>query len=254
MLPIFFGTLGIFCLSLLFIFGHDIITQGRMFTARHIEVLGIRQLSESHVLSLAGIQPEANIFQVNLSLARKRLLSDGWIAEARVGRVIPDGLVVRVREHEPAVILDLGEKYLMSRAGTIIKKWEETDASGFPLVTGLDYSDLPLDDPPGRSFDALLTVLSVARKASGPLSLDRIERIDLDRDLGVTLHAAGPVKTARIGFGKYREKYDRIDRLMGFLTPQLSDQAVEFIDIERDSRVVAGPFPEVISGKTTRRS
>ena len=255
MLSLLFGTLGIVCLSLLLILGHDIMTQGDMFAAKQIVVLGNHQLSEARVLSLSGVEPGVNIFAVNLSLARKRLLSDGWIAEARVGREIPDRLVIRVREHVPIAILDLGRKYIMSREGTIINEFSETDSPGLPLVTGLYYSDLPLDgDSPREPFVSLLQVLMIAQKDKGPLSLSRLERIDVDRDLGITLHADGPVETARIGFQRFAEKYARIDRLLGYLDRGPSDQALEIIEIESDGRIVAGPFPEAIEDKTIRRS
>ena len=254
-LPIIFGTLGIVCLSLLLILGHDIMTQGRMFAAKQIVVLGNHQLSEDRVLSLSGINPGANIFAVNLSLARKGLLSDGWIAEARVGREIPDRLVIRVREHVPLAILDLGKKYIMSREGTIIKELSELNFSGLPLVTGLNYSDLPLeDDSPHEPFVSLLQVLAIAQKDEGPLSLPRLKRIDVDRDLGITLRADGPVETARIGFQRFAEKYARIDRLLGYLHRQPSDQALEIIEIDSSGGIVAGPFPEAIEDKTIRRS
>jgi len=255
MLRLLFGTLGIVCLGLLFILGHDIMTQGRMFAAKQIVVLGNYQLSEASVLSLSGIGPGVNIFAVNLSLARKGLLSDGWIAEAHVGREIPDRLVIRVREHVPLAILDLGRKYIMSREGTIIKEFSGTDSPGLPLVTGLYYSDLPLEnDSPGEPFASLLQVLTTAQKDGGPLSLPRIQRIDVDRDLGITLHTDGPVETARVGFQPFIEKYARIDRLLGYLDRQQFNQALEIIEIESDGRIVASPFPDAIDDKTIRRS
>lgn len=253
--PIIYSVLGFFCLSLLFILGHDIMTQGSMFTAKQITVLGNRQLPETRVLSLSGIYPGMNIFAVNLSLARKQLLSDGWIAEARVGREIPDRLVIRVREHIPLAVLDLGEKYIMSREGTVITEWRIADFPGLPLVTGLDYSDLPIEgDPPHELFISLLQVLSIARKDEGPLSLSRLMRVDVDRDLGITLYADGPVAKACVGFRQFAEKYRRIDRLLGYLGRQPSDQALKIIEIEGDDQIVAGPFPKAIEDKTVRRS
>ncbi len=138
--------LGLVCMGLLFILGYDIMTQGRMFAAREIAVLGNRQLSEARVLSLAGIDPGVNIFAVNLSLARKRLISDGWIAEARVGREIPDRLVIRVREHVPQAILDLGKKYVMSREGDDHSGIQRSGFSG----TSLRIRSLLFGSSPGR--------------------------------------------------------------------------------------------------------
>lgn len=234
---------GIFCLSLLFVLGHDVMTQGRMFAAEEIVVLGNHRLSEAKVLDLAGIEPGTNIFSLNLGTARKRLLAGGWVAEARVGREIPDRLVIRVREHEPLALLDLGEKFVMSREGTIIKRWKAADDFALPLVTGLTYSDLPLaGGEKTQPFTVLMQVLQVARASGGSLSLDRLEKIDVDRELGITLHAVGPVKSVRIGFAKYEEKYRRVERFLAALDRGPEDPALEITAIESDSRIVAGPF------------
>jgi len=240
---VLFAGAGILFLSLLFVLGHDAVTQAGMFEVRHIVVLGNRHLTEAGILELAGIEPGSNIFAVNLGKARRQLLSDGWIAEARVGREIPDRLVIRIREHEPAALIDLGEKYILSREGTVIKRWEETDAFMLPLVTGLTYSDIPLDGGEfSESFDALMQVLRIARSDEGALSLARLKRIDVDRGIGITLHATGPVKSARIGFAGYDEKYRRVDRLLASLQRESSDPALEIMELESDSRIVAGPF------------
>lgn len=234
---------GLVFLSLLFVLGHDVITQGRMFAAKEIVVLGTHRLGEEKVLALAGTEPGANIFSVNLGAARKQLLAGGWVAEARVGREIPDRLVIRVREHEPLALLDLGEKYLMSREGTIIKRWETADGTAFPQVSGLAYSDLPLaGDEQTQSFAALMQVLRVAQADDGALSIDRLAKIDVDKELGITLHATGPVKSVRIGFAKYEEKYRRVERLLAALDRGPEDPALEITAIESDSRIVAGPF------------
>ncbi len=243
MLSVFLYTGVILFMSLLFILGYDIITQGRMFAAKEIVVIGNHQLSREKVLKLAGIAPGVNIFAVNLGVARKRLLSDGWVAEARVGRDIPDRLVVRIREHEPLALLDLGEKYIMSREGTVIKRWEKTDPFKLPLVTGLTYSDLPLQGGTwNESFASLMRVLKVAGTEEGALSLARLERIDVDQGLGITLYASGPVKSARIGFENYDEKFKRVDRLLASLGRSPSDPAMEIMELESDNRIVAGPF------------
>jgi cell division protein FtsQ len=235
--------LGLICLSLLFVLGHDVVTQGRMFAARQVEVIGNHRLTGARVLALAGIEPGRNIFAVNLGSARKRLLADGWVAEARVGREIPDRLVIRVREHEPVALLALGETFVMSREGTIIKRVEETDSFVLPTVTGLSYSDLPLSgEAYTESFAALMQLFRVARTSDGALSLDRMEKIDVDQGLGITLHATGPVKTARIGFARYEDKYRRVERLLASLERKPEEPALEIMALETDNRIVAGPF------------
>lgn len=234
---------GLLCISLLFVLGHDVITQVHMFAAKEIVVLGNHRLTEAEVLKLAGVEHNANIFDVNLGVTRKRLINDGWIAEARIGREIPDRLVIRIREHEPVALVDLDDKYIISREGTIIKRWEPVDGDAFPLVTGLSYSDLPLaGEDSTEAFDALMALFHVTEADNGALSLARLERIDVDSELGITVHATGPVKSARIGFSLYGEKFKRVERLIASLDHSSGNQALKIMSLESDDRIVAGPF------------
>ena len=101
------GLLAVPLMALLFIFAHDLITQWDHFNAQTIQITGNRHLTDNQVLALAGIHREQSVLAVNLGLARRRLVSHGWIADAAVYRKLPAGLGIEIREHIPAAILDL---------------------------------------------------------------------------------------------------------------------------------------------------
>ena len=72
--------------SFLFIFSYDFTTQCDYFRADRLMVTGENRLSEKQVLQQAQIKKGRNIFSLNLSKARKRLLAHSWIVEAEVSR------------------------------------------------------------------------------------------------------------------------------------------------------------------------
>ena len=249
------GVLGGVCLALVFVLVHDIVTQARMFRAEHIVVEGNRHLSRQAVLDLAGIVPGGNIFAVNLSRARKRLLTSGWIAAARVGRHIPDTLVVRLTERMPVVRLDLGRQYLMGMDGRIIAEVPPGSDNRLPVVTGLYYTDLALSgEAPSGPFAALLRLLRVADGDDGPLSLGKLTRIHMDRDLGARVHTAGRLSTVWLGLGSYGEKYRRLAWAEGQMTGQAPHGNLCILDLESDTRIVVRPVPGEDPDETTRRS
>ncbi len=128
------------CLVFLFLF----LIQWDYLRAERIVVSGAIRLSEADVLQKAGLKPGVNIFSVNLSRARKRLLSHSWIAEAKVSLRFPPEIRIRIKEHEPLAVFELDEKYLANTEGKIFKKWDPLDSPMLPVVRGLRFSDIEI--------------------------------------------------------------------------------------------------------------
>ncbi|MFW5636577.1 MAG: cell division protein FtsQ/DivIB, partial [Thermodesulfobacteriota bacterium] len=107
--------------------------------AERVVVSGAGRLSEPMVLEKAGLSPGVNIFSVNLSKARKRLLSHPWIAEAAVGIWFPPEIRIRIKEYEALAVFELDQKYLANRDGKIFKEWDPLETRILPVVSGLRY-------------------------------------------------------------------------------------------------------------------
>jgi cell division protein FtsQ len=110
--------------------------------AERVVISGAGRVPEEKVLHITGLQRGMNILSVNLSLARKRLLSQPWIAEASVGIGFPPEFRIRIREHEPMAVFELDRKYLANAEGRIFKEWEPFDTPILPMVSGLRFSDV----------------------------------------------------------------------------------------------------------------
>ena len=84
------GIAVVLIMSFGFIFGYDLLTQCEYFKIRNLNIEGNRMLTREQVAELAKINENINIFSVNLSITRKKLLANPWIAAAEVIREIPD--------------------------------------------------------------------------------------------------------------------------------------------------------------------
>lgn len=229
-------------MSVVFIFGYDLLTQHAYFNARNISITGNRTLSDPQVLAQAGIGDRTNIFAVNLSVARKRLLSHPWIREAAVSRRLPDTIHITIEEQQPLAIVDLGRKFLVNPGGDIFKEWSAPDPSDLPLVCGLEFSDLK---SPGESAsDAFLAVMNVLQMGSAGehiLSNRRIKKIQVDRETGLTLFTADGTKAIRIGYHDYADKYKILETVMSRLNRHNELTDFETIDLNNPNRVVVQP-------------
>ncbi|MGD8758582.1 MAG: FtsQ-type POTRA domain-containing protein, partial [Deltaproteobacteria bacterium] len=174
--------------SLLFILGHDALTQSAYFEAQTISVEGNHRLSKRTILEQAGVTLHDNILAMNLRLLRQRLLADPWICAAEVERKLPDSIHIRVRERAPVAILKLNRLFYLDETGQVFKSVEPSDQVRVPVVTGLKVSDIDLNGQ-GHSpvFKAMMEVLHLSRLHGSILPLDAIHNIHADPEMGLTL-------------------------------------------------------------------
>ena len=238
--------------TVFFILMHDLLTQIDYFRARHIHIEGTRRLTEEQVARQAGIHTGINVLSANLTLARKRLLAHPWIAEAEVSRVIPDGLSIVVREHTALAAVNLGAKYLMNKRGEIFKVWDSSDPQNLPVISGLNRSDLTVcgspEPPKGRNgnhlsqpFQAVMRVLQLGGKKGSILPNREVKKIEVDRQIGLTIHAFDLAKTINLGFSDYASKYNMLARLLSYVKRHRSISDVERIDLNDLQRIVVTP-------------
>jgi cell division protein FtsQ len=245
-----------------FVFVHDVLTQSEHFKARTIQIEGGRRLSAKTLAAVAGVAEGVNVLSVNLSTARKRLLAQPWIAQAELRREIPSTLHIRVREHVPAAIVDVGKKFLLNAQGEIFKEWEPADPAGLPVVSGLKIADLrvadrsgaaaalPLalfpskprpDASPSRSMEAVLQVLALGSQSGSALSTQSIQAIRVDRELGITVQAYDEGKLIRLGYDDFASKFSLLADLLTFLKNQTGLTDFERIDLTDADRVIVNP-------------
>jgi len=235
--------------SAAFILAHDYFTQTGQFKASRIDVTGNQRLSRQQVLEIAGIGEEANILAVNLAATRKRLLAEPWIAEATVSRKIPSGLLLQVREERPLALMamEAGEGFLINNEGRIFKRQEPADQGGMPRIHGLSHADLPVDGAPRTaSYEAVMSLLALAGKNDGLLSLAGIRRIQVDREIGITVFIGEHSRAIKLGFGRYRQKYETLEKLMAKLKKEgrlENFTAIDLFDIDRIVVTLASAGP-----------
>lgn len=239
-----------------FILVHDLLTQSDYFTVDKLAIRGNQRLTKEQVARQARIGKGENILAVNLSLVRKRLLAHPWVAEAEVGREIPSGLRIRITEHSPLAVVDVGQKFLINRRGVVFKAWDAADPVNLPVITGLKASDLTIfgrpdlsesESRPGRTepFKAVMQVLHLGEQQESILPNRFIKRIRVDRQTGITVYAFDRIKTIYLGYSDYAGKYHMLSNLFSYFKRQRSILDFDRIDLNNLHRVVVNPVNTV---------
>ena len=236
-----------------FILVYDLATQCDYFAARRMSIEGTRRLTPEQVARQARVRIGDNILAVNLALVRKRLLAHPWIAEAEVRREIPSRLIIRVKEHDALALVNIGQKFLINHQGQIFKAWEPSDPGNLPVISGLDVSDLTVygrkqssekNRAPALSapFKAVMQVLQMGLQQGSILPNRLVRRIEVDRQIGLTLFAFDGVKAINLGYSDYPGKYHVLANLFSYLKRQPSIFDVDRIDLNNLERVVVHPL------------
>ncbi len=239
---IIFCIVSVPAMSALFIFGHDLMTQCSYFECERIIIEGTERLSEKQVKEQADIKDNMNILSLNLFIARNKLLGHPWIEQARVGREFPNTLFIRITEHKPLAVLDLGDKFILNTNGLIFKKLEPDDSEILPIISGLSYSDIRTTRDTGSiRFVSVMEVFRLGEVSDSVIPNHLIQRIDVDRQIGLSLYTTDQEKIIKLGFENYSEKYGQLKKVIFQLKDQDTFNDYQFIDLINPDRIVVYP-------------
>lgn len=251
-------------LSAVFIFIYAVLTQSDFFPLERMTIEGAQRLSQKEIIDRAGIHKGANILAVNLTAVRKKLISHPWIADAQVRREVPAGLWIRIREHQCAAVVDLGDKFLLNRKGQLFKQWQpKSDPDHLPLIKGLAAADLTAAGMPGSKrpyswpgaaeaasdpnagvtgpLAAVMQILHLGERGGSTVPNRQIDLIKVDRKMGLTLHAFKRVKVINLGYDDYPRKYRMLATMLVRARRNRLVPDFTHIDLQDISRIVIKP-------------
>ena len=233
---------GLLFVSLLFVFSYDFLTQCDYFKAKGLVVIGTHRLTQDQVLQQANIANGVNIFSVNLSKVRKRLLANSWIEDAEVRRELPTGINIRIKEQEPFAVLDLGRKFIINAHGEIFKEMDKEDHCTLPIINGLEFSDINVKgEIRSIQFDAVMKILGLGQKTESVLPYSLIKKIHVDREIGLTIYAFDHIREIKIGYNNYPDKFAMLKDVLFYLEKNGGFSRLESIDLNNLNRIVVNP-------------
>ena len=149
--------------------GYRFVTTSPRFAITSVEVKGNQQLSADTVIASLPAHVGDNMFGTSLDAVVAELRANPWVASANAHRVLPHTLVVEIREHVPAALVELGGLYLTDAEGHPFKHAElgADDGAGLPIITGLDRAAFAAD-PAGTSAKVKSALATLVRWRSEP--------------------------------------------------------------------------------------
>jgi cell division protein FtsQ len=213
-----------------------LLLDSHLFKVTSVRVEGAHRVSEADIRALSEIKTGTSMVGLNLGRIGRKIEKNAWIAHAAVERVWPREVVIRVTEHQPKAIINLGYLYYLDGSGAIFKLLGPKDSLNYPVITGIDRRLLL--DHPERAHDEIMDALEVMGDLTGRkrFNLKDVSELHFDAAEGLELYTYIGGVPVRLGFGNYGKKLNRLERIYRQLAPRLV--ALRYIDLNVDGRVI----------------
>ena len=117
--------------------GLDSVTAGMGLTLKRVHITGASPEAEPAIQRALGLYSCQPITSLDLDAIRTRVQGVGWVKEARVVRLLPDTLIVEVKEHDRlAVWQEAGQIKVIDNRGQVIDGADARRYPTLPLVVG----------------------------------------------------------------------------------------------------------------------
>ncbi|WP_447910453.1 cell division protein FtsQ/DivIB [Brevundimonas bullata] len=115
----------------------DSVTSGMGLKVRQVHVTGASPEARAAIQQAVGVRADQPIVSLDLNAVRDRVQAVGWVKEARVVRLLPDTLIVDVKEHDRLAVWQTGgHAYVIDSSGKVIPGADAGRYPKLPLVVG----------------------------------------------------------------------------------------------------------------------
>jgi cell division protein FtsQ len=107
------------------------------FPIATVAIDGEKHLSRDEILAAAGVTAHASLLFFDVADARARLLTNPWIAEATVQKLLPNRLVISISERAAFALWQKeGRVGVIAKDGTVLEPYVLAQDVDLPLVVG----------------------------------------------------------------------------------------------------------------------
>lgn len=130
------GLTMVMVISLGILLAYRWVTSHDFFQLEKLQIEGGQRLSAEEIAALANVRSGMNVLEINIADVQRQIAASSWVESVSVTRVLPNGLVIEIKEHEPFFIVRRDDHLFYA------------DAKGQPIVAlSVDkFVSLPLLD------------------------------------------------------------------------------------------------------------
>lgn len=219
------------------------LSQSVFFQVTDIKITGCHRVSRDTVLSLAGVDVQANLLALDLDAIKARITSNPWIETARVERDLPSRLEIFIKERRPVFFLNTKDGlYYVDHNGVAFAAVGIDDSLDFPSLTGLeDVNFKGKGELPRKVLSAALKFIYYAGHGSPFLLRQNISELHLTKKGDFILFLADQPFPVYLGRDISRTTYYRLAKVLEWLYKNREFENVAYIRLGyKDKKILVG--------------
>jgi cell division protein FtsQ len=139
-----------------------------LLAVRRVEVGGNKHTSEADIVAAAGLGREDNLLLLSADPVVEAVEGLPWVRWARLDRMLPGTVRIRVRERRPEMVLSLGAaRWTIDATGRVLESGSEV--KGLPVLAGVQVGTIE----PGLTLQTSEAREALAAYRSLPRSIKR---------------------------------------------------------------------------------
>jgi len=112
-----------------------------------VVIKGNDYLSKDEIIYKSQIKLGENIFKLDLKKSIEFLKQEPWIKELEIKRIIPNKIIISLKEREGAAIVYISEEcYILSKEGIVLSKIDKQEGLSIPLISGLKIARVKIGE------------------------------------------------------------------------------------------------------------
>ena len=208
------------------------------FEVRQVRVSGADYLLEREVLLIADVPEKSNVFLVPAKEIERRLLATPRIRKARVDRVIPDTLQIRLEERTTVAYLPYGGYFIdIDECGCAVAVSEAITDPDVPLLLGVIPTYVAVGERvrPERSVAAGAAIGAALVRQKIPI----LSEVDVTSPEDVVIRTSDGIRVLAGSVDGIEERVRLLDSILASVREQ--DMPVDYIDVRVEGRPVIRP-------------
>ena len=129
------GICAVVVVSFGILFAYWWVTTHEFFALADLRIEGSHRLDREEIAEMGGVSAGVNVLNINIAEVQRRIAASEWIESVAVTRVLPDGLIIDVKEREPAFLTRRDEQlYYADLSGQTIAPVNVDKFISLPLL------------------------------------------------------------------------------------------------------------------------
>ncbi len=189
--------------------GYKYFTSGEFFRLKTIDTWGLNRLDSREILEMTGLGGDVYVNTLALSIDKiEEIVScNPWVAELSVKRVLPDKLVISVKERDPGFwVQQDGEMLYADAVGRLIAP-----------VSSKNFVSLPLlEVEPGAEIycGRLPEIMAGLAKSAPPVGMEKISWVRLEASGSLQFRLTSNNLLLSIGLEDWQGNLQRLGRVL----------------------------------------